>query len=799
MRIIASGLLVLSLLVVAGGCGKETCSELSPQLELTFTFTGFDLQDGRQLEIESELRGAADPSLPGHHPYVDHRIGSIPFPAGALEGSLKLLIDPGTYAWSLLNRPDAEQQLSLRLVVRVYGSARQLLAEGVLERTLDVGGCHINLSLAVTADSSCWNKAEGDPCVSVNSASWVCKCVDPTAGCDETAQGAGLRCEESSCGDGFTDRRAGELCDPLQSPGTCTDNCLPSPVDLEVSDTNAASALGVIGSGLRNTVTGDSLVRGFYDLSYASDATDPEALGSLLIADIDGDSADELVWAMLEGIPFNQSEPVGKVLVADWPVSGERAVGPPEASMATIKANAGQTPYWLGASLAAGDLDGDGAGDLIVGAPLRETAAGAVFVAFGGLTNVITPSADGDEITLDGPTGGNHMILRGLQPSTTASPEIPGSHFGYAAVSADLDGDGLADLAVGAPGESSAQGEILEHGAVYVFPGGASEWALSADVASDEIPHLVLVAPTRTGARLGVTLAMGDLDGDGFTDLVVGSQPNRSPGQAGVHGAGAAYVLFGGPMLFSELPRVVNVEDDPPDSDVDLLPIPGTAATNTVGLGGTVSTVDLDGDGRSELAATLGRRGSDVLPWAVTLIQGQAFSQYRAEGRPIDLTTDLVRLEGRPGSGFGTLLHAADVNGDEATDLVIGAPRSDAITVSGATALEAGAIYIVLGTMRAGYWDAPSHDLPAAFLAPSLADVSLPLIRLRGGQTGGFFGISVAVSSHLGLATFGESSRFTYILEPGWTDDVLEPGKGRIWGLRLQRLLSCGASLLCDQ
>jgi len=126
----------------------------------------------------------------------------------------------------------------------------------------------------------------------------------------------------------------------------------------------------------------------------------------------------------------------------------------------------------------AGDQDGDGHPDLFVGAPMQET--GRVYLV----------------------SGKNGTVLR------TYSPPVASGKFGwYVARLDDLDGDGRADLAVGAPYAKGSDGAML--GEVWVLSSASGKELLR------------LKGTDRRGAFGSVLAPVGDLDGDGKGDLAV--------------------------------------------------------------------------------------------------------------------------------------------------------------------------------------------------------------------------------------------------------------------------------------
>jgi hypothetical protein len=211
----------------------------------------------------------------------------------------------------------------------------------------------------------------------------------------------------------------------------------------------------------------------------------------------------------------------------------------------------------LGEALSCGDLDGDGLIDLVLTAPLANvfdvvqlTAAGRVLVVFG-------RNGGADRAQLSG--------------------AAPGDAFGTAVVVADLDGDGVQDLAVGAPGNDVGDPEA---GRVYVFRGGAA----FADRRADQADFTFGGVPTQ--GSVGTTLRAGDVDGDAQADLLVGAPAADYLSSNN----GRAYLFLGGPGLAS-LPVV------------EAHTVFAGAVEAGAAFSSSIALLDVDGDGFLDVAA----------------------------------------------------------------------------------------------------------------------------------------------------------------------------------------------------
>jgi hypothetical protein len=257
------------------------------------------------------------------------------------------------------------------------------------------------------------------------------------------------------------------------------------------------------------------------------------------------------------------------------------------------------------------DFDGNGYADLAVGAPgAQAEEIGRVFVYLGSAA--------------------------GWRPSPTlvlAGPDVVGAAYGAALASGDFDGDGLADLAVAAPGQDDLGGRV------YLYKGGAHGLATE--------PWRVLAGEAGPGGSFGAALAAaGDLTGDGFVDLVVGAPD--------VAGGGRAYVYAGGPAGLPERATMTYFGDSAQA---------GRFGASVAGAG------DVNGDKLGELVI-----GAPEGAW----LAGQASIFAGASERlsPVPLVV-VTGAAGRVEQLGAHVAGVGDLNGDGFADVVLAAPLAE--------------------------------------------------------------------------------------------------------------------------
>jgi FG-GAP repeat len=302
----------------------------------------------------------------------------------------------------------------------------------------------------------------------------------------------------------------------------------------------------------------------------------------------------------------------------------------------------------FGAALASGDFNGDGITDLAVGAPLEDVGstldAGAVSVLFG---------------TDDGLTGGGPLL--------TQAPSRPEANdqFGAALAGGDLDDDPADDLVIGAPFESV--GSIFSAGIIHVVYG--------PDVAAPTQQFGQPVSAVEDDDSFGFALAAGDVNGDGFDDVVAGAPfedvgGTVNGGALSVLRGSAAGVVVAGAQTLVQPVSAVEVDDS---------------------FGFAVAAGNFDGVGPDDVAAGAPFEDVGRTPdgGAVSAIDGSAAGLTLTGAQTFTQPISAVEAV----DAFGFILAAADFNDDDIADLAVGAPLE-----SVGTRFSAGAVSALFGS-----------------------------------------------------------------------------------------------------
>lgn len=219
----------------------------------------------------------------------------------------------------------------------------------------------------------------------------------------------------------------------------------------------------------------------------------------------------------------------GQAIVVDGAITGDPVFGDMNPGSRAQRLMGVGSNYRLGYSVAGGgDVNGDGRTDVLVGAPgVFYTTISRAYLVFAEST-----------------TGGVQTIVPGASSVFTLAGTISDST-GAAVALGNLNGDGFADLIIGAPDAGS--GYI---GRVTVVFGGPGLGGMILDASSMNGTNGFNIWGADIAERIGQSLAFaGDMNGDGYPDLLIGSSHVASSGPPSytTYNIARAYVIFGGP------------------------------------------------------------------------------------------------------------------------------------------------------------------------------------------------------------------------------------------------------------
>jgi len=354
----------------------------------------------------------------------------------------------------------------------------------------------------------------------------------------------------------------------------------------------------------------------------------------------------------------------------------------------------------FGTPVRSGDLNGDDLDDLVVSAmagdgPADDLRANSGEVAVYFSLGVIAGTAD---------------LRRSLDNVVTIYGEQAEDTFGIKSEVADVDGDGRNDLLVGAFYADGPAG--ADAGKLYAISGHLLSDLLSRgedlDLANLPMDGVSVIHGPQFRARLGVWMAAGDVDADGFSDIVVGA--DQAGGSVEVDSeAGQTWILYG-PHAFGQSTELAT-----PPEDASI--IYGADAMDHIGS--TLACADVDGDGFADAVIGAGAYGTLRNAYDATGGAGDGPDNLRPQagelyvifghgtrGRRIEMASALqgsgesvLVMYGADGGAdspdrLGEEFVTADINGDGLADLLVGAYRADG---PGNSRRDAGDTYVVYG------------------------------------------------------------------------------------------------------
>lgn len=334
----------------------------------------------------------------------------------------------------------------------------------------------------------------------------------------------------------------------------------------------------------------------------------------------------------------------------------------------------------FGTSVTTGDINGDGYADVVVGSSAISGGTGGAYIFH---------------------SSGNTGITSGTEASASKSIAGPGggSSFGTSVATGDVNGDGYADVLIGAPGASFSKG--------YVFhSSGSSGLNVTTAAGANSI-----LSATNLSDAFGSSVSLSDMNNDGFADAVIGANAFNSLGNAYIfHSNGsqglaaniaatsATTTITGEATSNSTFGKALSVDDINGDGYLDLVVSANGYSTNTgrvyiwngsingitgsllassanaiitatgtgIYLGAALACGDLNGDGYADV----------ILGSAAATLTGSVFI-YQGSNSGIasgisELSATRSILGENANANFGNSISTSDVNGDGFSDLVVG-------------------------------------------------------------------------------------------------------------------------------
>ncbi|MBT3181177.1 MAG: hypothetical protein HN337_01570 [Deltaproteobacteria bacterium] len=340
---------------------------------------------------------------------------------------------------------------------------------------------------------------------------------------------------------------------------------------------------------------------------------DNESIGfTTAIGDVNGDKFEDIIV----GAPYYEDDEIGtggsdKVYI----YFGSSDLSEKTTPDVTLSAYDGDTGF--GNVIGSGDFNNDGYDDILIGAQDTSSTVytGSAYLFYG-----------------------SESISDSSTPHTTYSTS---DYLGSAIAVGDFNGDGVDDAVIGAE----------DYPSTYGHPGRAYLYTGSTTGGLSKSPSLTFIGSS-SGEHMGTDAASGDLNGDGYDDIIIGAEQYRldeNPSEW----AGRCYVFFGGADV---------------DATADFI----LQADSEQSLGSNVASGNLNGDEYQDLI--VGALDYQDSRGAVYVIYGA--SSLSGETTNADLLLTGENID----DAFGEALATGDLNGDGYLETIIGAPGYNSYT-----------------------------------------------------------------------------------------------------------------------
>ncbi len=385
------------------------------------------------------------------------------------------------------------------------------------------------------------------------------------------------------------------------------------------------------------------------------------------VGDLDGDGVDDLVIGAPWAHRASDEQFAGRVYVFFGREDRPPSVSAGDADITIIGAAAldqlGGGSLRQPGTIAIGDVNGDGLGDLILGASDAQSRSGEVRILFG-RTRVAWEATP----TIDLATTPGDVVITALGVR---------SWLGTTVAVGDINGDSMQDVIAGAPGADGPNSDRRDAGEVYIFF-GRDPWP--GTLVAEEDADVRVVGAQREDL-LGSGLAVGKLDATPADDVAMG-------GRGGT--GGQVHVLFGS----STLPRTRDLSTMPADWII-------VAADPGDDMGRYLAVGDVSDDGQPDLVVGVpggdGPNGGRTDAGEVAVLFGPrepGTVTNLGDGADFLLFGPQGGTSKRPGGRLGDNIALGEFNDDHVTDLMAGASLGQG---AGDSLDKAGEVYVVFG------------------------------------------------------------------------------------------------------